>query len=215
NRSTGELVFRANLNIYIRQILSQKVITTLIDSLFLGIYLFLMVNYSILLTIIALVLISLIAFLSIINSHTIKRFVDKEIMEQGNVQRIITEAIEGIETIKSANAEKSFLLNWKNMFTSQLLITKNKNRYIAIFGILPEIIQSVMPALFLIIGIKLIINNSLSLGSLIGFVSIVTMVMKPILSLVSSYNDFLLLNVYFQKLSEVLTYEEKNDFNNK
>lgn len=209
NRSTGELVFRANLNIYIRQILSQKVITTLIDSLFLGIYLFLMVNYSILLTIIALVLISLIAFLSIINSHTIKRFVDKEIMEQGNVQRIITEAIEGIETIKSANAEKSFLLNWKNMFTSQLLITKNKNRYIAIFGILPEIIQSVMPALFLIIGIKLIINNSLSLGSLIGFVSIVTMVMKPILSLVSSYNDFLLLNVYFQKLSEVLTYEEK------
>ena len=66
-----------------------------------------------------------------------------------------------------------------------------------------------MPALFLIIGIKLIINNSLSLGSLIGFVSIVTMVMKPILSLVSSYNDFLLLNVYFQKLSEVLTYEEK------
>lgn len=29
-------------------------------------------------------------------------------MEQGNVQRIITEAIEGIETIKSANAEKSF-----------------------------------------------------------------------------------------------------------
>lgn len=34
-------------------------------------------------------------------------------MEQGNVQRIITEAIEGIETIKSANAEKSFLLNWK------------------------------------------------------------------------------------------------------
>ncbi|EHR4184530.1 peptidase domain-containing ABC transporter, partial [Enterococcus faecalis] len=186
-----------------------------IDSLFLGIYLFLMVNYSILLTIIALVLISLIAFLSIINSHTIKRFVDKEIMEQGNVQRIITEAIEGIETIKSANAEKSFLLNWKNMFTSQLLITKNKNRYIAIFGILPEIIQSVMPALFLIIGIKLIINNSLSLGSLIGFVSIVTMVMKPILSLVSSYNDFLLLNVYFQKLSEVLTYEEKNDFNNK
>ena len=53
-------------------------------------------------------------------------------MEQGNVQRIITEAIEGIETIKSANAEKSFLLNWKNMFTSQLLITKNKNRYIAI-----------------------------------------------------------------------------------
>ena len=34
NRSTGELVFRANLNIYIRQILSQKVITTLIDSLF-------------------------------------------------------------------------------------------------------------------------------------------------------------------------------------
>ncbi|EGO7925005.1 ATP-binding cassette domain-containing protein, partial [Enterococcus faecalis] len=73
----------------------------------------------------------------------------------------------------------------------------------------------VMPALFLIIGIKLIINNSLSLGSLIGFVSIVTMVMKPILSLVSSYNDFLLLNVYFQKLSEVLTYEEKNNFNNK
>ncbi|WP_233032355.1 ABC transporter transmembrane domain-containing protein [Enterococcus faecalis] len=178
-------------------------------------FIFLMVNYSILLTIIALVLISLIAFLSIINSHTIKRFVDKEIMEQGNVQRIITEAIEGIETIKSANAEKSFLLNWKNMFTSQLLITKNKNRYIAIFGILPEIIQSVMPALFLIIGIKLIINNSLSLGSLIGFVSIVTMVMKPILSLVSSYNDFLLLNVYFQKLSEVLTYEEKNNFNNK
>lgn len=61
NRSTGELVFRANLNIYIRQILSQKVITTLIDSLFRDIFV-LMVNYSILLTIIALVLISLIAF---------------------------------------------------------------------------------------------------------------------------------------------------------
>ncbi|MGH2123274.1 hypothetical protein ACQ10H_15745, partial [Enterococcus faecalis] len=66
---------------------------------------------SILLTILTLVLISLIAFLSIINSHTKKRFVDKEIMEQGNDQRIITEAIEGSETIKSANGEKSILLN--------------------------------------------------------------------------------------------------------
>ena len=66
-----------------------------------------MVNYSILLTIIALVLISLIAFKYYKFAYN-KRFVDKEIMEQGNVQRIITEAIEGIETIKSANAEKSF-----------------------------------------------------------------------------------------------------------
>ena len=44
NRSSGELIFRMNSNVYIRQLLSQRVISIFIDSLLAVAYLIVMIN---------------------------------------------------------------------------------------------------------------------------------------------------------------------------
>ena len=52
-------------------------------------------------------------------------------MEQGNVRELLQKQLKELKQLNLLT-QKRALLNWKNMFTSQLLITKIKNRYIAI-----------------------------------------------------------------------------------
>lgn len=60
NRSTGDLIFRSNLTTYIQQLLSSQLVTTIIDIIFVIAYLYLMISYSVQLTIISMCGISII-----------------------------------------------------------------------------------------------------------------------------------------------------------
>ena len=46
NRSTGELIFRLNSNIYVKQILTQKLVTLILDIILSIAYIYLMIKFS-------------------------------------------------------------------------------------------------------------------------------------------------------------------------
>ncbi|WP_129044620.1 peptidase domain-containing ABC transporter [Companilactobacillus metriopterae] len=211
NRSTGELIFRSNLNIYIRQVMSQNLISLLVDSLFLFIYLILMLRYSILLTVVTAVITIFISIIMIINANQIKKIVDVEITFQGRVQKILTESISGIETLKSQHAENSFFESWFKNFKEQLDVSLKKDLYIAKYGILTDLMQNFAPFILIIFASTQIENNNMSMGTLVAFLSLLGMFMSPVIGLASAYNDLSVLKIYIGKLDEVLDYKFDND----
>lgn len=203
-RSTGELVFRSNLNVYIRQLISQRAISIFVDAFFLVIYVIVMVIYSIKLSFITFGFSGIIVAVMIYNSQSVKKYVEQETRIQGEVQKIVSESIKGIETIKSLDKTTQFFENWHEAFEKQLDTTFKKDLFLAKNGNIPDIIQNVLPLVLVISSVFFLKNDNITIGTVVAFLSLVGLFLKPLVGLTSLYNDFLVLKVYLDKLSEIL-----------
>lgn len=204
NRSTGDLIFRSNLTTYIQQILSSQLITTVIDIAFAIAYFSLMLSYSVELTMISLAAISIILGSSLINSKAFQAVTDKEISSYSRVHRTLVELFEGMETVKSIGAEPQFYENWEKDFNEQLAIQKQKSRITGWIGNISVSMQFVLPLLITGLGLFGVSNGTFSIGELISFNSIALSFVVPIITVMNSYTQLLVLRSYFGKLSEIL-----------
>lgn len=208
NRSTGDLIFRTNLINYIQQILSQNLIKTIIDIMFFFVYIILMVKYSPILTFITLIIASLIVFFSVLSAKRYLELNDKEMSLQSKQQSIIVELFEGMETIKSLNAEKQFIKRWKSRFSDQQKVLYKKNKVSVLYGGIPQTIQFIFPVMIYAFGIGLILNQELTIGQLVSFSAIAALFFSPLITILDSYSELIVVKSYFAKINEILI--EKN-----
>lgn len=217
NRSTGDLIFRSNLTTYIQQLLSSQLVTTIIDIIFVIAYLYLMISYSVQLTIISMCGISIIIVSSFINTKRYQRLTDKELLLHSKVHRTLVELFEGMETVKSIGAEKQFYEDWEKNFSEQLKVQMSKNRATGFIGNISTTSQFTLPLVIIGVGIYGIKNNTLSIGELISFNAVASAFVAPIITIMGAFSSILLLRSYFGKLSEILeqdilTDDEKESF---
>ena len=206
NRSNGEIIFRSNLNVYIRQILSHRLVVIVVDSVFLIVYLAVMLYYSVTLTLLVLLFTSIIICSSLINGYKLNKLTGLEVVEQSKLQKNITEMVKGIETIKTNHAERFFFDKWQKDFKNQLEITARKGCWSAWFGSTMQVAQFSLPLFIIVTGMHYVSVGVFSIGMLISFNSIAQSFVVPVSSLSAAYNDFLILKTYFSKVSEVLDY---------
>ena len=218
NRSTGDLIFRSNLTTYIQQLLSSQLVTTIIDIIFVFAYFALMIAYSVELTIVSLVAIGIIVISSFVHSRKVQALTDKELVLHSKAHRVLVELFEGMETVKSIGAERQFYDNWETNFYEQLQIQLKKNKASGWIGNIAVTTQFVLPLLIIGVGIYSISDGRLTLGALITFNTIASSFVAPIVTIMGSYTQILLLRSYFGKLSEILEQkstidDEREDFN--
>lgn len=204
NRSSGDLIFRSNLTTYIQQLLSSQLITTIIDIIFVFAYLALMLAYSVELTLVSSAAILVIVIASIIHSKKVQTLTDKELVLHSKAHRTLVELFEGMETVKSIGAEHQFYNNWEENFYEQLRVQMKKNKTSGWIGNIAVTTQFILPLLIIGVGIYGINDGRLTLGALISFNTIAASFVRPIVTMLSSYSNILLLKSYFGKLSEIL-----------
>lgn len=204
NRSTGDLIFRSNLTTYIQQLLSSQLVTTIIDIVFVAAYLYLMISYSLQLTVISMFGIVIIVCSSFLNTKRYQVLTDKELLLHSKVHRTLVELFEGMETVKSIGAEKQFYEDWEKNFSEQLKVQMSKNRATGFIGNISIATQFTMPLMIIGVGIYGISNNTLSVGELISFNAVATAFVTPIITIMGAFSSIMLLRSYFGKLSEIL-----------
>ncbi len=204
NRSTGDLIFRSNLTTYIQQLLSSQLVTTVIDIIFVVAYLYLMVRYSLQLTIVSMGGILIIVVSSFLNTRRYQALTDKELILHSKVHRTLVELFEGMETVKSIGAEKQFYEDWEKNFSEQLKVQMSKNRATGFIGNISTATQFTMPLMIIGVGIYGISSGALSVGELISFNAVATAFVTPIITIMGAFSSLMLLRSYFGKLSEIL-----------
>ncbi|MBO0439998.1 peptidase domain-containing ABC transporter [Candidatus Enterococcus ikei] len=204
NRSTGDLIFRANLSVIIQQIMSQRMLSITVDFLFVFVYLILMVNLSMNLTLIAVFGAFMMGAISVVNSKKVQRITNKELTAQSNVQRILVELFEGMETVKSSGSENQFYTKWREAFKNQIDLRTEKNRFSTWVRTLQTSIQFILPIVLIYVGLFQVTKGQLTLGQLISFNALSGAFIAPIVTVFDSYTEFLLLRSYFGKLNEIL-----------
>ncbi|MTD38404.1 ATP-binding cassette domain-containing protein [Erwinia sp. CPCC 100877] len=208
NRSTGDLIFRANLSVIIQQIMSQRLMTIFVDFLFVFIYLVLMIRMSVNLTLISIIGALIMGLISVVNSKRVQAITNKELIAQSKVQRILVELFEGMETVKSSGSEKEFYSKWRKEFKTQVQLRAQKNRFSTWVRTIQTSIQFILPIVLIYVGLFQVVNGQVTLGQLVSFNALAGAFITPIVTVFDSYTELLLLRSYFGKLNEILEAKE-------
>jgi ABC-type bacteriocin/lantibiotic exporter with double-glycine peptidase domain len=204
NRSKGELAYRINSNSYIRQILIDQVIGVIIDIFFFFLYMGVMFLYSRVLSAFTLVVAIVICVFSYINAKINRKITQNEIVVLTKSQDIINEIVNNIFTIKSTNSQNNIYIKWRNNFSEQIEMEKEKSKYSSLLSNIPETIQIFYPLFIFLIGNILITNQKITLGGVIAFSVIGSYFLRPMLSIMNSYNQLLMVKIYLDRLLDIL-----------
>ncbi|WP_052947340.1 peptidase domain-containing ABC transporter [Aneurinibacillus tyrosinisolvens] len=210
SRTSGDLVFRANSNIMIRQILSSRVISLVIDLVLIFGYAITMFCLQWQLSLLVITLSIFVVAALMISSQWIKRLSDQNIAVQSKTQSYLTESIYGICDIKVLGIEKKIFKHWQGLFHEQLAIAQRQSMLSSFLDTFGSGIQLITPLTLLWLGSGMVLNKELTLGGLLGFTALATSFIVPILSMSTTYSHFLILGSYIQRLQDVMDSKPEN-----
>lgn len=115
-RRIGELADRINELENIRKFLTGTVLTVVLDAVFSVIYVAVMLVYSWLLTLVALVTVPLFALLTIFVSPIVRQQLRKKAERHADTQSYLVEVLSGIQTVKAQNIEMKSRWQWQERY---------------------------------------------------------------------------------------------------
>lgn len=211
NRSSGDLLFRANSAVFIRDIISTTMITIFIDLLLIITYTAVMINFSLDLSLLLLSLSILLAIILFVNSSVIRKITKKNIQDKVNSQSVLTENMYNIVDIKSLGLEKKRLELWSKKYSKELMSSQKLNVTQACLQTITGFFQVVVPLLVLWVGGHKFLQGEITLGTLIAFSSIAGSYVTPIISISNNYTQLISLGSYFSRIKDVLRSQDEQE----
>lgn len=204
NRSSGDLIYRANLVIVIQQALASGMITALTSLVFLGVYLILMVDFSPTLTVMTLALCIIILAVSAVYASRNRKLSERETAAQTDVQRSYIEIFSGIETVKSLNLEHHLLARWSDRLETQLTVQRQRGNLGAVLSSLSGTLVFILPLCVIGMGMALVSEGTTETGTVVGFMSLASSFATPFSSIVTLIGQFSALRTYIRKVVDLI-----------
>ncbi len=202
-RASGDLLMRLNSNLYVREVLSTQVLSTVLDGLLVVIYLGLLLVMSPTMAALATGLGLLQVLMTLISVRVIQARVQREIMAQSRGQSYLAEALHGMSTIKACGLEERTFEHWQRLFADQLRVTLSRERAQCVSGALAGALSMANPLVLLLAGAAMVSHANLSLGTMLGLISLGGAFLAPLTALVRSTEQFQLVGTHLARLEDV------------
>ena len=210
-RPVGELGSRIAELEKIRGFLTGQALTTLLDTAFSLIYIVVMVFYSWLLTLIALIVLPIQVGLTVLGAPLFRRQYRDAAQENARTQSHLVEVLTGIQTVKAQNVEMVSRWKWQDFYARYISRTFEKTITGTALTETSQVLQKLSQLLVLWVGAVLVLKGELSLGQLIAFRIISGYVTQPLLRLSSIWQNIQELKVSFERLADVVDTPEESD----
>ena len=205
-RMAGDISARQSKNESIAYSLIQQLAPLLFNLILLVVYLAIMINYSLILTLIGVASIVLNMFVSLLVSRKRVNITKVQVRGEGNLSGQTISGIEMIETIKSSGAENGFFEKWAGyqatVNTSSVKFSK-LNSYL---GSLPSIISTLADVAILITGIWLIIDGQFTSGALLAFQGFMTSFSTPVNDLIGVGQSVQEMRTDMDDIEDIMSY---------
>lgn len=203
-RPVGELSSRVGELEQIRSFLTGTALTVVMDSIFSIIYIIVMLFYSWILTIVALLVAPLLGLLTFSTSPVIRKQLRSKAELNAKTQNHLVEVLTGIQTVKAQNFELKARWRWKERYSDYVSEGfKNAITATARNG-LTKFLNQASTLSILCVGAYLVINGQLTLGQLIAFRIISGYVTGPLLRLSNLYQNFQQAAISIERLADII-----------
>ena len=203
-RPAGIIVTRAREIETVRRFLTDQSLTSVVDLLFLFIYIGVLMLYSPMLTLVILVLIPVYFGISILVKPAYRRRLKDKFRRWSKAQQLLVETIVGIQTIKASAVEPIFQKMWEERLSAYVKAGFRSTMLGTVTQTSIAFVTNLQTALILFFGTQLVISGSMTVGGLIAFSMIGQRVTQPILRSAQLYQGFQEVQVSLEHLADIL-----------
>ena len=204
-RPTGTLVARLHGVETIREFVSSAAVTLVLDFPFLLIFLGVMFAYSWQLSLIAVVLLGLIGFISFLVTPLFRDKLNRQFMLGARNQAFLTEYVCGIATVKSLQMEPDIDKKYGDLLAQYLAAGFSTKQIGNTYNVIANGIEQVMTLSILIVGALLVMqNDGFTVGMLVAFQMFASRMSQPMLRLVGLWQQFQQADIAVKRLGDIL-----------
>lgn len=190
NRQVGNIAARVRELDRIREFITDKSVTVLLDLFFSVVFVVIMLMYSLKLTMIAIAFVALIGVIFLIVTPELRIRLEDKFQMGAQSNSYLVESITGIQTVKSLGVEGSMFKKWEEKLGKYIKSSFNLAIMGNFTGSLTKFLQKIMTIAILYTGVVLVIENKLTIGQLIAFQMFAGQFSAPTLRLVNLWNEF-------------------------
>lgn len=189
-RQVGNIIARVRELDRIREFITNKSVSVVIDSFFSLVFVGIMLLYSVKLTFISLGFLAIIAIIYLIITPELRARLEEKFQMGAHSNSYLVEAVTGVQTVKALAIEGSMIRKWEDKLAQYIKSSFNLAIMGNFTGSICGFLQKAMTIAILYVGVILVIENKLTIGQLIAFQMFSGQFSAPMLRLVGLWNEF-------------------------
>lgn len=206
-RYVGDIVQRQSLNEHITTTLVRILAPYAVNVALLVVYVIVMAQYSLLLTIVGISVVALNIY-TVAAERKLRTNLARALEQsEGRFYGITMSCVDNIESIKAAGAERGFFEFWSGNFArrnNQEVAFQKRPFWPFVFGHFAN-------SFILILGAALILEGQFSIGMLMAFQGFMAEFMKPAMGLMEGSTTVLELRSQMERIDDVMAYPTEQD----
>jgi ATP-binding cassette subfamily B protein len=210
-RSSGDILSRLASNTIIFNMLSNQLISTILDGSLVIVYLVILLSQSLAFGSLALMIGLLQVVLLLCTNGPTRALASRELEAIGKTEGYETEALVGIGTLKAAGAEQQVFQQWTNLFFNQLNSSVRRNYLSSVMGTIMTTLNGLSPLILLWIGAVQVINHTMQVGTMLALSALAGAFLAPLASLVSTGQQLQVVRSHFERVADVMNAEPEQD----
>ena len=204
NRRVGDTTARVREVERIRQFLTGHALLSVIDGLFVFVYVGILLLYSLRLTGIVLLAMAAIAGTTLIFRGSLRRRMEESFDADAHSQAFLVESITGMGTLKAMALEPQMSRRWDTLLAHQVTAGYRADRLQGIAGGISRALQNLTTLAILWYGAGLVLHGDLTVGALIAFQMLARRAISPVLRVSLLWQHFQQVGVGVARLGDLM-----------
>jgi ATP-binding cassette, subfamily B, bacterial len=210
-RSAGDLMLRVGSNATVRELVTSQSLSAIIDGCFVLIYAAVILSVDVSLGVVALVLAALQAAIFVLARARNQRLLAEDLDRQAKAQSYLVQVLGGMETLKTAGAERNAVERWSSLYTDVLNVSIQRGRLGAITGAIRGGVTQLAPMLILAVGARGVMAGDMTPGTMLAMTSLAISLFHPLSALTESLLSLQLVKGYTERIDDVLRATPEQD----
>lgn len=202
-RRVGDTIARVRELENIRRFLTGVPLNTVLDALFIVVYIIIMYFYSVRLTNITLLSLPLLALITAVVTPILKERLDDKFKAGANQQSYLVETVNGVQTIKSFAVEPGIEQKWEGLLADYTTANFRTTMLGNTAGALAQLVQKCFDIAILYFGAKLVIAGEMTVGQMVAFRMLSGRVSQPVMRLVQMWQEFQQTSLSIKRLGDI------------
>jgi ABC-type bacteriocin/lantibiotic exporter with double-glycine peptidase domain len=202
-RTSGDILTRVASNTAIRDLISNQLVSKIIDVGMVITYLLILLSQSLVFSVTVLLIGLVQLSLLLVTLGPVRRLTTRELEAIGTSQGYVAEMLAGIATLKAAGAEQTAFQRWYNIFLNQLNASIRLNYTVNFINIVVGTLNVFAPMALLWIGITEVLNGTMQIGTMLALNVLASEFLAPLTSLVSSGQLLQAVRSHLERLADV------------
>lgn len=203
SRRIGDTVARVRELENIRRFLTGVPLTTILDCLFLIVYIIILFFYDVKLTWITLAEIPLLIVISAFITPMLRDRLNEQFNCGAESQSYLVETITGVQTIKSFAIEPKMQKKWEELLADYTTAGFRTTLLSGNAGAAAKFVQRAFDIAILWYGAQLVMNGKLTIGELVAFRMLASRVSEPVMRLVQMWQEFQQASISVDRIGDI------------